>query len=261
VAHALVGPASPRQPRERLANPIRQPERPGAIAFREKDYAALSSWSRELVSIATEHTPHELTTPASLADRRAIECNDSASAREWAEQSIEIARERKTHDREATARLLLATSRRQKNSPKPNANSSSPAKSMNPSATSASSASAYPPRCLRRGKKPPRRVRPPSRWAKALADAKGFFLTEPYAAILAEMLSRARPSGDGAPPGKPWGRGARPPKNNLANRGTPPSGEGQGWGVGRCRLRTSRRNQSVLVIQTGNKTQNRASIN
>jgi hypothetical protein len=164
----------------------------GYIAFDEKDYAALSSWSRELVSIGKEHCPHELTHILRWQIIAAIECGDFASARDWGEQSIAIARERKSHDREAGTRLLLADLAEHQRDFVEAERQLVLAGQIYESISDYRQFSI----CLirRAGLAEVSNQREDFvrlvRWAKALADAKGFLFREPYSGILSSMLAR-----------------------------------------------------------------------
>ena len=163
------------------------------VAFSKKDYDALSSWSRELVAIGREHSPHELTHIIRWQIIAAIECGDFASAREWGEQSIAISLERKSHDREAGTRLLLADlAEHQQNVPEAE-------RQLILAGQIYESISDYRQFsiCLirRAGLAEQNKQREEFvrlvRWAKALADTKGFLFSEPYSGILSGMLNRS----------------------------------------------------------------------
>ena len=80
----------------------------GGIAFERKEYEKLSIWGIELAVLSEKYAKHELTNTLRWQVIAAIGCGDYAAAKGFAEKSVQVARQRQTHDRQGTARMLLA---------------------------------------------------------------------------------------------------------------------------------------------------------
>lgn|GEM_PF-3600510 len=80
----------------------------GGAALALQDYESLSVWSRELAVLGERHAKHELTNVLRWQTIAALGSGDYEAAKEFAWKAIHVARQRQTHDREASARMLLA---------------------------------------------------------------------------------------------------------------------------------------------------------
>jgi hypothetical protein len=163
----------------------------GGIALELGDYVALGSWARELALIGEQHVKHEYTNILRWQTIAAMGIQDYASAREYAEKAVRVARQRQNHDREGTARTMLADiAERLRDWEEADRQLAMAGKIYE-------SFSVHRAACvciLRRaaiarelGRKDDfRRL---TIWAKSLRDTRGFVLPERYAGMLEELVS------------------------------------------------------------------------
>lgn len=80
----------------------------GGAALAMEDYESLSIWTRDLAILGERYAKHELTNVLRWQTIAAMGTGDYEAAKEFAWRAVDVARQRQTHDREATARTLLA---------------------------------------------------------------------------------------------------------------------------------------------------------